>query len=116
MEIKIYYLDDEPALLSLFKDLFESDEVKVKTYVQVEVALDEIKKNPPDILFLDYRLPNTTAEDIVPRLSPSLPKAIITGELNVSMKSNIDAVFEKPFDVPKIEQFIQNYVNKGVNI
>lgn len=112
MAVKIYYLDDEPALLDIFVDTFASDSVHVTTFTDPVKAIAEIVSNPPDILFLDFRLPKTTGVEIAQKVSPSISKVLITGDMSVPHDALFQAVFEKPVKTEAIEAFIQSYMKK----
>lgn len=112
MPLKIYYLDDESDLLEIFAETFTCTEVTVSTFSNPDQALQAIKEFPPDIVFLDYRLPNTTGDKIALQIDPRIPKALITGDLSADLKAKFDAVFIKPISQEKIELFIQSFMPK----
>jgi CheY-like chemotaxis protein len=109
MPLRIYYLDDEPDLLEIFAELFGSSEVTVTTFTDPNKAVEAIMASPPDLLFLDYRLPNTTGDKIALQLDPKIPKALITGDLTLNLEAKFDAMFEKPISHQEVQKFIQSY-------
>ena len=78
MPIKIIYLDDEPHLCEMFVDNFASAEVLIQTFTDPESAIKAINEEKPDFVLLDYRLPQTTGQDVALRLNPAIPKALVT--------------------------------------
>ncbi len=106
MSFEIYYLDDEVDLLEIFSDTFSSEDVKIKTFSDPSLFILEVNKNNPDLVFMDFRLPHITGDEIALKLNKEIPKAIISGDLNLALKSDIEDVFEKPYDVKKICDFI----------
>jgi DNA-binding response OmpR family regulator len=104
---RVYYLDDEPDLLEMFADTFGSAEVEVTTFTDPKKAVEAIQSRPPDLLFLDYRLPNTTGDKVALLLDPKIPKALITGDLTVNVEAKFEVKFEKPIPIEKVEKFIQ---------
>lgn len=112
MLLKIIYLDDEPALCELFVDNFASEGVSIQTFTNPENAVAAINQSIPDLIFLDYRLPQTTGEVVALRLNSAIPKALITGDLNVKAAKTFVKVFYKPFDFAEMEAFIQSYVDQ----
>ncbi len=110
MQIKVYYLDDEPDLLEVFKEVFESAQVQISTFSDPNKAIAEIQARPPDILFLDYRLPNITGDEIALQLDPFMPKALISGDLDIVCQAKFVAQFSKPYKIPLIEEFISSYI------
>ena len=118
MKIKVYYLDDEVDLLEAFKEIFEDTQIEISTFSDPQRALAEVSANPPDLLFLDHRLPNITGDEIALKLDPMIPKALITGDLEVICRAKFVAHFSKPYNIPEIQEFIFSYVNqkKSVNL
>jgi FixJ family two-component response regulator len=113
MAIKVYYLDDEPALGENFKDLFETDEVEISTFVTADAFLEAVRTAPPDLVFLDYLLPKTNGDIVAQQLDPKIPKYLITGNLEVKPKADFVGVFYKPVQFEVIQMVISNSVNKG---
>jgi len=97
MSLKIVYLDDEPALLEMFGDLFSSPDREIALYDNPKTAIAAIEADPPDILFIDFRLPGYTGDQIAQLLDPKIPKVLITGDMEVKCAYPFHAVFEKPY-------------------
>jgi CheY-like chemotaxis protein len=106
MPITIYYLDDEPDLLELFVETFSQEGRVVRGFVSVSEFLEEVAKSPPHIVFLDYRLPRITGDEVALRLPPSLPKVLLSGELQPSTRADFYALMQKPFKAQDIESLI----------
>lgn len=111
MQLRIYYLDDEEALCENFVDYFASNDVSITTFVDPNAAIDAIKKNPPDLFFVDYRLPGTTGEEVAKTLDPKLPKILITGDISVKTEFKFEKVFPKPYDYSAIAELISTHVS-----
>jgi DNA-binding NtrC family response regulator len=112
MPLKIYYLDDENDLLEMFSDTFSSANRSISTFSDPNTAMEAVRQNPPDILFIDYRLPNYTGDQIAQELDPKLPKVLITGDMQVNSKYKFLAVFEKPYRTSQIEDLLDK-LEKG---
>lgn len=116
MPVKVYYLDDEIDLLSVFTDTFESSNVQVSTFDDPEKAIHAVNTTPPDIFFIDYRLPNMTGIDVALRIQVDIPIVLLTADSNVAndpqTKILFKAIFAKPFPVAEMEKFIESYTNK----
>ena len=83
MPLNIVYIDDESGLCEMFEDNFTSKDICVKTFLDPEKALLAIANDPPDLVFLDFRLPGTTGDVVVTKIDRSIPVAMISGDLNV---------------------------------
>ncbi len=107
MPLKIYYLDDETDLLELFVDSFSAPDRIITTFSVPEIAMNKILQDPPDILFIDFRLPGTTGDVIASKLDANIPKVLITGELELQPKSTFADIVRKPFSAADVEAIIE---------
>ncbi len=112
MPLNVFYLDDEPDLLESFKDSFETNCVKVTTFQKPEDCLSAIQKKSPDLLFLDFRLPGSTGDELAREISDSIPKVLVTGDLSVETKAHFVAVVHKPFNHGLVESIIDRYLRE----
>lgn len=112
MSLKITYLDDEPELCSIFLEIFSEGDIEITTFSDPSKAIEHIRNNPPDLIFLDFRLPLTTGDEIALKLDPAIPKALITGDLNVTPIYQFDRIFSKPFDLMDVRAFIHSFKNE----
>lgn len=114
MSLKLIYVDDEPDLLEMFVDTFSAPDLEISTYADAEEALAKIRSEPPDIVFLDYRLKTTTGDQLAQKIPDNIPKALITGELGLNPKSRIDIIFYKPYKIEDVERFIDSIRKKKI--
>ena len=112
MSLKVYYLDDEVDLAETFLDLFETPNIRITTFSEVDAAIQHINADPPDLFFVDYRLPRTTGDEIAKLLDPNIPKILVTGDLARKTEYKFTAVFHKPFDTAGIESFLEEACEK----
>lgn len=109
MPLKIIYVDDELDLLDIFVDEFSRPGFEILTFSDPKMAIDEIKSNPPDLLFLDYQLPGTTGEKIALEIDPLIPKVLITGNLSIKTQVNFLRVLQKPISFSEIESILASF-------
>lgn len=110
----VAYLDDEIDLLEMFVDLFSAPDLHILTFSDPQEAVSTLSAHPPDLLFLDYRLPHTTGDLVAQALPAEIPKVLVTGDLQVKLQSSFLDIFAKPWDVPKMEDFIRERKQKRV--
>lgn len=110
MPLKVYYLDDEEDLCEIFVDYFASEAVEVTTFTAPSLAFDTAKINPPDILFIDYRLPGTTGDEVAKSMAADIPKYLITGDISVKTEYQFKAVFNKPYKPEDIQQVLDGFL------
>lgn len=104
--LKIFYIDDEPDLLELFAESISSDTIQVITFLDPFVALAEIKSHKPDIVFIDYRLPGMTGDEVVAKIGTEIPCVILTGELSLTVNGSVKAILMKPYKLAEIHKII----------
>lgn len=110
MSVRIVYIDDEPMLCENFVDTFQSEKVDIVSFTQPEEGIDEIVSNKPDLVFLDYRFPDRTGEDIARILDDSIPKVLISGDLSLSYSYQFHKVLAKPADKEEIQAIIDSII------
>lgn len=92
----VFYLDDEPDLCENLSDILTSPEVTVETFQDVAALLNRCKITKPDLVFLDYRLPGVTGDDVAQKLDPAIPKVLITGDIQVKTMYPFFTILAKP--------------------
>jgi DNA-binding NtrC family response regulator len=110
MQLNVYYIDDEPYLLEIFSDLFSNDEVKISLFSDPEKLFETVRKNPPDLMFIDNRLPNISGDQIGLCLDQSIPKVLITGDLSVSCLAKFEVIMQKPFKIKEIQAILDKHL------
>jgi DNA-binding response OmpR family regulator len=102
MPPKIVYIDDEEELCEVFRQIFSRKGFEVTVFSNPVEGMDYITANPPDIIFFDYRLPGKNGDELASQLSNSIPKYLITGELDIKTKYPFERIFHKPFKPDEI--------------
>ncbi len=108
-KFKVYYLDDEPDLCEAFLDFFSSETISIQTFVDPHTAIAAIKKARPDLFFVDFRLPGMNGDQVAQAIDASIPKILVSGELDVKTQAHFVEKFSKPFDFDKLGEIIQQY-------
>lgn len=111
--LNVVYIDDEPDLLTMFEEAFGNARCKVRTFSNPKLAIAEIKNSPPDLVFIDYRLPGMNGDQVAGTLDPKIPKVLISGDLLVTPKTQFMKVFGKPFDLAEVQNFINTFNKKN---
>ena len=83
MQLRVLYLDDEPALCAIFFDEFSSEDIHVVTFTDPQKAIEAAIRNSHDIIFLDNRLPGINGDEVAKAMPPAVPKYLITGDSTV---------------------------------
>jgi FixJ family two-component response regulator len=108
MSIKVVYIDDEIDLCEIFSETFESPEINVVTFSDPQKALKEVPALKPDVIFVDFRLPNITGDKIAKQLNLSKPVYLITGDLQVAVDFEFKKILQKPVKSLEIQSILDS--------
>lgn len=80
---KLLIIEDEPVLLKMYVNKFQSGNFEVLTAGDGEAGIEAAIKNQPDFIILDLRLPKTDGLQVLQRLKEipniqDIPVAILT--------------------------------------
>jgi two-component system nitrogen regulation response regulator GlnG len=111
-------VDDEPTICSLLARLLRKEGMTVEVAHDGKTALEALRKQPPDLLLLDYRLPDMTGQDVLLEaraLMPNLPIIVITAYADVqtavkSMQAGAVDYLAKPFDHKHLLRLIDSTI------
>jgi len=114
-----FVVDDEPANIDLIKGLMPEG-VKVKAALSGEIALKQLSKKFPDIVFLDLLMPQMDGFETLQAIrelpkGDELPVLIISGnatEADIAKGKLLGAIghLTKPVDSDKLASFINQYL------
>lgn len=115
MSKKIYILDDNVTLTSLMDYVLRSEGFEVKCCNHSEDAIDEIKVFKPDLILLDWLMPNISGKDILDMIKnnqnlSNAPIFLLTGLAeNLSLEDYLSdiKIIEKPFDHDELIKLIK---------
>ncbi len=100
-----YIADDEQIILDALGDLLEEAGLEIKTFLNPKELIETAKKNPPDLVFTDLKMPEMTGIEMLKNLrsfNPDVPVIIVSGfvtseALIEAVEQGIFAAVEKPF-------------------
>jgi DNA-binding NtrC family response regulator len=110
MSIKIVYIDDEPGMCQMFEDNFSSKDILVYTFFDLTNLPEKVLEIEPDLIFLDFRMPNTSGDQVASTLDPKVPKVLISGDLFIESSHKYLRIFEKPFNFDEMSKFINDFL------
>jgi len=111
----IWIIDDEPAICWALRTNLEEDRHDVEVFSSAEPALKSLKRQQPDLILLDVRLPGTNGLEVLEKLKkefPQLPVILMTafGDLQTAVQAVQADAFEyltKPFDLEAVMQAVR---------
>ena len=125
MPHSVLIIDDEEPIAWALRRAFERAQCRVAVAATAEDGLAKAKLNPPDVVFLDVRLPGMdglTALGELKKVAPAAAVIVITahGNLNTAVKAVEGGAFDylaKPFDLAQaLDAAKRAMANRNVEI
>ena len=121
MNSKILVVDDEPDFSRLFASVLTEMGYEVSTASGGRQGLVKIRENPPDILFLDVKMPQVDGLECLRRIRKNKRKFVIVvmtayGDIESARKAmrlGADEYISKPFDIDDLKRLVNELV-KGL--
>jgi DNA-binding NtrC family response regulator len=122
-ERKILLVDDDRSIRLLISGYFRERGYFVEEADSCAAAAQAFASNRPDIAVADFRLPDGTALDLLPKLKelePAIPIVVLTGygsiELGASLiRSGAEQCLNKPIEMPALFHVIQKVLENSRN-
>ena len=107
MERKILIVDDEAEIRNIFEQAFSQKGYVVRLSESAEEALEILKQENINVMFLDLRLPEMSGVELCKQVKKTNPMAIIyavTGHASIydvvlCSNAGFDDYFTKPMDL-----------------
>jgi len=118
---QILIVDDDAQLRQSFGKILESEGFEVRAAPSGEAGVEEVKRQPPDLVIMDVRMPGITGIQAMQQMRaacPGLPVVIMTayGGTETAIEATKLGAFDyilKPFDIPDILRLIAQGLNAG---
>jgi len=115
----ILIIDDDDQLRNSFKKLLSEEGYKVDSAASGEAGLNIVKKEVPDIVILDMRLPGMNGLETfraIRKIEPKLPVIIMTafGTTETAIEATKLGAFDyilKPFDIPDMLSLVKQAIS-----
>lgn len=112
---RILIVDDEPAVRFGIRDFLEFQGYEVEEAESCEAARRSFSTSRPDVVIADYKLPDGTALDLIPRLKQvdfEIPLLILTGHGSIDLavkaiKEGAEQFLTKPIEMSALHVILQ---------
>jgi CheY-like chemotaxis protein len=120
MTCKILVVDDEPEFCRLLASVLTEMGYEVSTASGGRQGLAKIRKNPPDVVFLDIKMPRMDGLECLRRLRKSKRKPVIVvmtgfGDIQSAreaLRLGAEEYISKPFDLDDLKQLVNELVRE----
>jgi DNA-binding response OmpR family regulator len=117
---KILIVDDEKSVRELFTGVFTDENYEVVTTEDGNQALDILKRDNIDVIFLDLKLFGMNGIDLCRQIRETKPMSMIfaiTGwsplfEIEECRQAGFDDYFEKPLDMDMLMDAVADAIKK----
>jgi DNA-binding NtrC family response regulator len=114
-EAKLLIVDDESAIRFGVRDYLSAYGFEVEEATTCQEAIAAFRQNLPDVALIDFRLPDGTALELLPRLKeidPEVPVAILTAHGSIDLavravKEGAEQFLTKPVELPALLVVVQ---------
>ncbi|HOW27521.1 MAG TPA: response regulator [Elusimicrobiota bacterium] len=112
---KILICDDEPGMRLVLTNVLKPEGYNIFTAEDGATAIESVKREKPQLMLLDVRLPDMDGLEIlanVKKISPAMPVIMLSGFGDVesavgAMKSGAFDYLSKPFRVDDVRKLVQ---------
>jgi PAS domain S-box-containing protein len=114
--VRVAYIDDEPALVSMVSRHLEQEGCSVQAFESPKAALDALTASPQsfDVLVTDYNMPRLSGLEVLRALGnvrPDKPFVLTSGSIDPSLAERAEAVgvrvvLQKPYSLIELQSVI----------
>ena len=109
-------VDDEPAVLGIFRDLAEAAGFDVVTFSGGQEAIDHLRRHRVDVAALDLRMPDVGGLEVLRAIKAADPDCqviLMTGEATIdsaveAIKLGATDYLTKPFDFARLKRLLDD--------
>lgn len=120
MKRKIFIVEDDLALLETLQELFKQQGYICDGSTDPTKAIHLIEQNPPDLIILDYMLPEWNGGELCNAIRAIdgfeyIPIIIISAYTKILFSLSdygCDAIMEKPFSIQQIISLVKNLLRE----
>ncbi|MFC7682176.1 response regulator [Paenibacillus sp. GCM10028914] len=120
---KVLIVDDQNGIRILLMEVFSSEGYETYQAANGKIALDIVKKNEPDLVLLDMKIPGMDGLEIlkhIKQMNPNIKVIMMTayGELDmIKEATDLGALmhFTKPFDIDEMRLAVNMQLKNKIN-
>jgi len=116
-QVRVLVADDNVDIREMFVRALRSPQIDLRTVDGFQPAIDYVKHQPFDLIFLDMRMPDGDVVPAVEAIRAAVPKAVLvlmTGysdawpQVKKTLHSSDYIALDKPFDISELQRIISS--------
>lgn len=119
MQKRLLIIDDDRDIRDMLQAFFESNDYQVSSIGSVDDIFKVFSEHQPDLILLDYRLPEDNGAKICLQLKSNpgtfhVPIIMISGFSKETLEQDYhgwDAIVSKPFDLTELHRIVANFLS-----
>ncbi len=120
---RVLLVDDEPGVRFMVRDFLDTNRYAVEEAATCDQALEVFRRTRPDVVILDYKLPDGTALDLIPRMRDidrAVPIIVLTAHGSIDLavrtiKEGAEQFLTKPVELPALLTVLKRTVENRRN-
>ena len=119
---RVVIVDDDPALVDVLSTILRFEGHEVEGFTDPAEALARVGDVAPDVILLDYHLPDATAHDFIEALRDAgvdVPIVLVTSAAQkaiASVYSAVRSVVHKPVDMEHLLRVVARAIRSGSSV
>ncbi|MFC0525211.1 response regulator [Pontibacillus salicampi] len=113
----VLIVDDQPGIRMLLEEVIKNEGFHVLQATTGQEAIDMVKHNLPDVMFVDLKLPIKDGYTVIRELEEEghfIPTILMSGlaeeEIGKQNFSSVETMISKPFNIQDIRELVIQYL------
>src|SRR5262249_46021407 len=122
--LRVWLVDDDASIRWVLERALRNDGMAPRAFEAAESALDALRRDTPDVLITDIRMPGASGLELLKRIRdtrPALPVIVMTAhsDLGSAVSAYEGGAFEylpKPFDIDQAVALVRRAANANLQV
>ncbi|MBN22202.1 MAG: hypothetical protein CL678_13055 [Bdellovibrionaceae bacterium] len=109
MKTEIVFIDDEAELCEIYEQLFESEDIEIKTFTDPKEGIQYVNEASPKLVFIDYRMPDHNGIECREQMTTKSHYFLVTGELDIDPPEGFESMIKKPLSFSNFREILKKH-------